>query len=130
MQAAQGYGTRVIDRLAADLRDAFPDMKGFSPRNLKYMRAFAAAWPDREVVQAALAQVTWYHNITLLEKLDTPEERLWYAARTVEHGWSRNILAMQIETRVRLRHGKAQNNFPATLPPEDSDMAVQVFKDP
>ena len=129
-QAAQGYGTRVIDRLAADLRDAFPDMKGFSPRNLKYMRAFAAAWPDRELVQAALAQVTWYHNITLLEKLDTPEDRLWYAARTVEHGWSRNILAMQIETRTRLRHGKAQNNFPATLPPEDSDMAVQVFKDP
>ena len=129
-QAAQGYGTRVIDRLAADLRDAFPDMKGFSPRNLKYMRAFAAAWPDRELVQAALAQVTWYHNITLLEKLDTPEDRLWYAARTVEHGWSRNILAIQIETRTRLRQGKAQNNFPATLPPEDSDMAVQVFKDP
>ncbi len=129
-QTAQGYGTRVIDRLAADLRDAFPDMKGFSPRNLKYMRAFAAAWSDREVVQAALAQVTWYHNITLLEKLDTPEERLWYAARTVEHGWSRNILAMQIETRARLRHGKAQNNFPATLPPEDSDMAAQIFKDP
>ncbi|MEF8703959.1 MAG: PDDEXK nuclease domain-containing protein [Candidatus Accumulibacter sp. UW26] len=129
-QAAQGYGTRVIDRLAADLRDAFPDMKGFSPRNLKYMRAFAAAWPDRELVQAALAQVTWYHNITLLEKLDTPEDRLWYAARTVEHGWSRNILALQIETRAQLRHGKAQNNFPATLPPEDSDMAAQVFKDP
>lgn len=129
-QTEQGYGTRVIDRLAADLRAAFPEMKGFSPRNLKYMRAFAAAWPDREVVQAALAQVTWYHNITLLEKLDTPEERLWYAARTVEHGWSRNILAMQIETRARLRHGKAQNNFPATLPPEDSDMAAQIFKDP
>ena len=129
-QAAQGYGTRVIDRLAADLRDAFPDMQGFSPRNLKYMRAFATAWPDRKLVQAALAQVTWYHNITLLEKLDTPEDRLWYAARTVEHGWSRNILAMQIETRAHLRHGKAQNNFLATLPPEDSDMAAQVFKDP
>ena len=129
-QAAQGYGTRVIDRLAADLRNAFPEMKGFSPRNLKYMRAFAAAWPDREVVQEALAQVTWYHNITLLEKLETPEDRLWYAARTVEHGWSRNILAVQIETRALLRHGKAQNNFPATLPPEDSDMAAQIFKDP
>ncbi|MBL8425211.1 MAG: DUF1016 family protein [Candidatus Accumulibacter phosphatis] len=129
-QAAQGYGTRVVDRLAADLRDAFPDMQGFSPRSLKYMRAFATAWPDRELVQAALAQVTWYHNITLLEKLDTPEDRLWYAARTVEHGWSRNILAMQIETRAHLRHRKAQNNFLATLPPEDSDMAAQVFKDP
>ena len=129
-QAAQGYGTRVIDRLAADLRDAFPDMKGFSPRNLKYMRAFAAAWSDRKLVQRVVAQLTWGQNITLLEKLDAPEDRLWYAARTVEHGWSRNILAMQIEARARLRHGKAQNNFPATLPPEDSDMAVQVFKDP
>ena len=129
-QAKQGYGTRVIDRLAIDLREAFPEMKGFSPRNLKYMRAFAAAWPVQEVVQAALAQLTWYHNITLLEKLNTPEDRLWYAARTAEHGWSRNILAMQIETRARLRHGKAQNNFPPTLPPEDSDMAAQIFKDP
>lgn len=89
-QTAQGYGTRVIDRLAADLRDAFPEMKGFSPRNLKYMRAFAAAWPDREVVQRIVAQLSWGQNITLLEKLETPEERLWYAARTVEHGWSRN----------------------------------------
>lgn len=129
-QTAQGYGTRVIDRLAADLRDAFPEMKGFSPRNLKYMRAFAAAWPDRVVVQAALAQVTWYHNITLLEKLNTPEDRLWYAAQTVEHGWSRNILAIQIQTHAHLRQGKAQNNFPATLPPAESDMAVQIFKDP
>ncbi len=129
-QAAQGYGTRVVDRLAADLRDAFPDMQGFSPRSLKYMRAFATAWPDLDLVQRVVAQLTWGQNITLLEKLDTPEDRLWYAARTVEHGWSRNILAMQIETRARLRHGKAQNNFPATLPPEDSDMAAQVFKDP
>lgn len=129
-QAEQGYGTKVVDRLAADLREAFPEMKGFSPRNLKYMRAFAAAWPDREVVQAALAQVTWYHNLTLLEKLDKAEDRLWYAARTIEHGWSRNILSFQIEGQAHRRHGKAQNNFPATLPPPESDMAVQVFKDP
>lgn len=129
-QAEQGYGTKVIDRLAADLREAFPEMKGFSPRNLKYMRAFAAAWPEREVVQASLAQVTWYHNLTLLEKLDKSEDRLWYAARTVEHGWSRNVLAVQIDTFSHLRHDKAQNNFPATLPPHESDMAAQIFKDP
>ena len=129
-QAEQGYGTKVIDRLAADLRDAFPEMKGFSPRNLKYMRAFAAAWPDAKVVQEALAQVTWYHNITLLEKLTSAKDRLWYAAKTVEHGWSRNILAVQIESRSHLRQGKAQNNFPATLPPPESDMAAQIFKDP
>ena len=129
-QAEQGYGTKVVDRLAADLREAFPDMKGFSPRNLKYMRAFAAAWPDRELVQASLAQVTWYHNLTLLEKLTTAEDRLWYAAKTVEHGWSRNVLSFQIQGLAHLRHGKAQNNFPANLPPPDSDMAVQIFKDP
>ncbi len=75
-QAEQGYGTKVIERLAADLREAFPDMKGFSPRNLKYMRAFATTWPDRSLVQASLAQVTWYHNLTLLEKLTNAEERL------------------------------------------------------
>lgn len=129
-QAEQGYGTKVVDRLAADLRDAFPDMKGFSPRNLKYMRAFANAWPDRTVVQASLAQVTWYHNLTLLEKLTTTEDRLWYATKTVEHGWSRNVLSLQIQHQAHLRHGKAQNNFPATLPPPDSDMAAQIFKDP
>jgi len=129
-QRTQGWGARVIDRLSADLREAFPEMKGFSPRNLKYMRAFAEAWPQREIVQASLAQLTWYHNIALLEKLNTPEQRLWYAQKTFQHGWSRNILAFQINARAIERHGKAQNNFPATLPPLDSDMASQVFKDP
>ena len=129
-QSAQGWGSRVIDRLAADLRESFPEMTGFSPRNLKYMRAFAAAWPDRPIVQASLAQLPWYHHIALLEKLDSPEPRLWYAARTLEHGWSRNVLAFQIQAQAHLRQGKAQTNFPATLPPLDSDMAVQVFKDP
>jgi DUF1016 N-terminal domain len=99
-------GSRVIDRLAADLRGAFPEMKGFSPRNLKYMRAFAAAWPEREIVRASLAQLTWYHHIALLEKLDNPASQLWYAARTMEHGWSRNILALQIDAQAhrRTRH--------------------------
>ncbi|THJ16470.1 MAG: DUF1016 domain-containing protein [Nitrospira sp. CG24D] len=129
-QADQGWGSRVIDRLAADLREAFPEMKGFSPRNLKYMRAFASAWPDRNIVQAALAQLTWYHQLALLEKLESRELRLWYAAKTLEHGWSRNMLAAQIEAQAHRRQGKAQTNFPATLPPPDSDMAVQVFKDP
>jgi predicted nuclease of restriction endonuclease-like (RecB) superfamily len=129
-QTAEGWGARVIDRLSADLRQAFPDMKGFSPRNLKYMRSFAATWADRSIVQELLAQLTWYHNIALLEKLPNSEQRLWYARKTLEHGWSRNILAVQIEVQAISRQGKAQNNFPATLPPVDSDMAVQVFKDP
>ena len=129
-QSEQGYGTRVIDRLASDLRTTFPEMKGFSPRNLKYMRAFAAVWTDRQVVQRSVAQLTWGQNITLLEKLGTADERRWYAAKTIEHGWSRNMLAVQIQGQAQLRHGKAQNNFPATLPPPESDMATQVFKDP
>jgi predicted nuclease of restriction endonuclease-like (RecB) superfamily len=120
-QEAEGWGARVIDRLAEDLRESFPEMKGFSPRNLKYMRAFACAWPDRPFVQEVLARLTWYHVLALLEKLKAPGERRWYAEKAWEHGWSRNILAIQNEARAHLRHGKAQSNFPETLPPLDSD---------
>lgn len=129
-QKDEGWGAKVIERLSADLRETFPDMHGLSPRNLKYMRAFAQAWPDRSIVQAVLAQITWYHNLALLEKLALPEDRLWYAARAVENGWSRDILALQIESNLRARQGKAVNNFALALPPADSDMAAQVFKDP
>jgi len=129
-QQREGWGTKVIDRLSADLRREFPDMQGLSPRNLKYMRAFAVAWPDRQIVQEVLAQITWYHNIALLDKLDDPEARLWYARKVREEGWSRNMLVIQIERRLYERQGKAITNFPATLPPTDSDMAAQVFKDP
>ena len=80
-QAEQGWGTKVIDRIAADLRGAFPDMKGFSPRNLKYMRAFAEAWPDAEFVQGVLALLPWYHHLALLDKLDGEDARRWYAAK-------------------------------------------------
>jgi predicted nuclease of restriction endonuclease-like (RecB) superfamily len=129
-QRQEGWGAKVIDRLSHDLKKAFPDMTGFSSRNLKYMRQFANAWPDRTIVQEALAQISWYHNLALLEKTDTPEVRLWYARKTVEYGWSRNILAIQIETRLHERDGKAANNFDAALPPTDSDMAAQICKDP
>ncbi|MDD3471301.1 MAG: DUF1016 N-terminal domain-containing protein, partial [Syntrophaceae bacterium] len=112
-QDREGWGARVIDRLAADLRGAFPDMQGLSPRNLKYMRAFATAWTDRTIVQEVLAQIPWYHNLALLEKLDRLEDRLWYARKAIEHGWSRNILALQIEGRAHERQGKAITNFPA-----------------
>jgi len=129
-QEREGWGARVIDRLASDLRKAFPDMRGFSPRNLKYMRAFAAAWPERAIVQEVLAQIPWYHHIALLEKCRTPEERLWYARQSAQEGWSLNILLLQIEARAHARAGKALTNFKATLPPGDSDLASQVFKDP
>lgn len=129
-QEREGWGAKVIDRLSYDLRQAFPDMGGLSARNLKYMRAFASAWTDREIVQAPLAQLTWYHHLALLEKLDDKAVRRWYATRTVEHGWSRNILAFQIAGRLHARQGKALTNFKRTLPPADSDFAAQVFKDP
>jgi len=129
-QDRAGWGAKVIDRLGHDLREAFPDMKGFSPRNLKYMRAFAAAWPERPIVQEALAQIPWYHHIALLEKCRTPEERLWYARQSAAQGWSHSILSIQIESRARERQGKAVTNFPTTLPPIESDLAAQVFKDP
>ena len=105
-------------------------MSGFSPRNLKYMRAFAEAWPDRAIVQRTVAQLPWRSNLALIEKLEHPEARLWYAQKTIENGWSRDILALQIESGLRERQGRAVTNFPVTMPPSDSDMAAQVFKDP
>ena len=129
-QANEGWGAKVIDRLSTDLRNAFPDMRGLSARNLKYMRTFSEAWPKRGIVQEALAQLPWYQNLALLEKLDTPDDRLWYAAKTLEHGWSRNILVLQIQSQLHKRQGKAITNFPSALPPVESDMAAQVFKDP
>lgn len=129
-QAAQGWGAKVIDRLAQDLRAAFPEMKGFSPRNLKYMRAFAESWPDPVFVQEVLAQLPWYHQLALLDKLPGPETRRWYAAKAIEHNWSRNVLVMQIESRLLERQGAAVTNFPATLPRSQSDLARESIKDP
>lgn len=129
-QAEQGWGAKVIERLAHDLRNAFPEMKGFSPRNLKYMRAFAQAWPDAEFVQAVLAQLPWYHQIALLDKLKTPDERSWYAQKAIEHNWSRNVLVMQIETRLLERQGNAITNFEQCLPKPESDLARESLKDP
>ena len=129
-QERQGWGAKVIDRLSYDLKNAFPDMSGFSPRNLKYMRTFAEAWPEREIVQRTVAQIPWRSNLALLDKLEDHQTRLWYAYNTIENGWSRDILAMQIESNLHKRQGQAINNFDISLPPADSDMAAHVFKDP
>ena len=129
-QNAQGWGSKVIDRLAADLRSAFPDMKGFSPRNLKYMRAFTEAWPDSQIVQHAAAQLPWGHNMVLIDRLDNAEERLWYAQKALEHHWSRNVLVMQIESGLIARSGKAISNFATRLPAAESDLARAMLKDP
>jgi predicted nuclease of restriction endonuclease-like (RecB) superfamily len=116
-QEHEGWRAKVIDRLAADLRRAYPDMTGLSPRNLKYMRAFAEDWPDEAIVQAPLAQITWYHNIALLEKLSAEPKRLWYARAAIENGWSRNVLVHWIESDLYERQGKATTNFTRSLPP-------------
>src|SRR3990170_1760219 len=126
----EGWGARVIDRLAADLLEGYPDMKGFSARNLLFMRSFAEACPDAEKVKQLVSQLPWGHVIRLMQRVKKPEVREWYIRESIEHGWSRSILELQIDGRAHERHGKALTNFKATLPPADSDMAAQVFKDP
>ncbi|HEX8728201.1 MAG TPA: PDDEXK nuclease domain-containing protein, partial [Ktedonobacterales bacterium] len=129
-QQQEGWGAKVIDRLAHDLRAAFPEVKGFSPRNLKYMRKLAAAYPDESIVQASLAQLTWYHNITLLDKVKDAGERAWYMRAALQYGWSRDVLAHQIDTGLYQRQGQAVTNFDRTLPAPQSDLARQLLKDP
>jgi predicted nuclease of restriction endonuclease-like (RecB) superfamily len=154
-QAQQGWGTKVIDQLAKDLKQEFPEMSGFSSRNLKYMRAFAEAYPDglivqqaaaqitdepiveqaagqitgEQVVQAVLSRIPWFHNCVLLDKVKDATERLWYAQQTIENGWSRNVLVHQIESNLYARQGKALTNFTLALPPTQSDLAQQLLKD-
>lgn len=129
-QEEEGWGAKIIDRMAKDLKEALPEMSGFSPRNIKYMRKFAESWPDFEIVQRVVAQIPWRTNISLMDKLKDEESRIWYAYKVIENGWSKAILDLQIESKLMDRSGRSVNNFPAALPPEDSDMVNQVFKDP
>ncbi|MBI4811689.1 MAG: DUF1016 domain-containing protein, partial [Ignavibacteriales bacterium] len=129
-QKREGWGAKVIERLANDLSKTFPDMKGLSPRNLKYMRAFAEAYPNESFVQQAAAQIPWFHHCILLDKIEDSAERDWYIFATIENGWSRNILVHQIESDLYKRQGNAVTNFPITLPRPQSDLAQQLIKDP
>ncbi len=128
-QAQHGWGAKVVARLAADLRAEFPESRGFSRANLLYMRAFAEAWPDLAIVQRVVGRLPWGQNIELLG-VKQPDARLWYAEAALAHGWSRPVLAVQIDTRLRDRQGQAVTNFSRVLPPETSDLAQQVLKDP
>lgn len=129
-QQVEGWGAKIVDRLAADLRRAFPEMTGLSARNLKYMRAFAEAYPNSEFVQQIAAQIPWGHAMVLLDRVKKPDEREWYIRQAIENGWSRNVLVHQIESGLYKRQGNALTNFSRTLPAPQSDLAQQIIKDP
>ncbi|MBN1165672.1 MAG: DUF1016 family protein [Methanospirillaceae archaeon] len=129
-QEILGWGAKVIDQLSQDLRTEFPDMKGFSVRNLKYMQAFAATYPDPEFVQQVAAQLPWFHICLLITRIKNPNERLFYLNQAIEHGWSRSILTHQIDLNLYDRQGKAITNFSHTLRSPASDLARETLKDP
>lgn len=129
-QENQGWGAKVIERLAEDLRREFPEMKGFSTSNLKYMKFFAGQCPERTIGQQAVDQLPWGHIIVLITKISDYNEREWYARAAIEHGWSRNILVHQIETQLHKRQGAALTNFSKTLPAQQAEIAQQLIKDP
>ena len=129
-QQQQGWGAKVINRLAADLQKAFPEMKGFSRTNLMYIRAFAETYPDEQIVQQVVGQIPWGHNVRILDTIKDQTERLWYVQQTIQYGWSRNVLVHQIESKLYHRQGKATTNFNRTLPQSQSELAQQLLKDP
>src|ERR1700722_9002588 len=122
------WGSKVVELLSQDLRHEFPGMKGLSTRNLIYMQTFATAYPDYEFTQQVAAQIPWGHNQTLLDKISDPDQRIWYIKKTIENGWSRNVLALQIDNHLYGREGKAITNFKNTLPSTTSDLAQSLFK--
>ena len=128
----KSWGNKFIDNLAADIKLSFPSATGYSVRNLKYMAKFAELYPDEEIVQATLAQITWYHNIALMDKVKDTKAALWYAEQTANHGWSRNVLVHQIESGLYERQVIADkiSNFENRLASPQSELAVQTMKDP
>lgn len=129
-QNQQGWGARVIDRLAADLREAFPEMKGLSSSNLKYMRFFAENCPDLKIGQQPADQLPWFHIVILLTKLSDPALREWYAGRAIQQGWSRPTLEVQIRNQLHRRQGAAITNFDSRIPEPHAQLAQQALKDP
>ena len=126
------WGNKFIDNLASDIRMAFPESKGYSVRNLKYMAKFAEAYPNREFVQTVSAQIPWSHNIAIIEKVKDPEQRIWYIQKTAENGWSHNVLIHQIESGLYQRQVLVDkvSNFESRLPSPQSELAAQTMKDP
>lgn len=129
-QEKEGWGAKVIKQISIDLRVEFPEMKGFSPRNLVYMQTFARTYSDIEFTQQVAAQIPWFHHCVLLDKVKSHQERVWYVHKTIENGWSRNVLTHQIEVDLFGRQGQAITNFKTTLPKPQSELAQQVLKNP
>ena len=129
-QDKEGWGTKVIEHISNDLRKEFPEMKGLSARNLVYMQTFAREFADFEFTQQSAAQIPWFHTCTILDKISDPKQRIWYIQKTIENGWSRNVLSLQIQSNLYARDGKSINNFKSTLPAAQSDLAQSIIKDP
>ncbi|MFN7842748.1 MAG: YhcG family protein [Pirellula sp.] len=128
-QTRHGWGSKVIARVAADLKAAFPDMKGFSTRNVKYMRYFAEHCPNGQFGQQAAAQLPWFHIVTLLTQAE-PTEREWYAVHAIAGGWSRQTLQKNLKSQLKQRQGAAVTNFANLLPAPQSALAQETLKDP
>ena len=129
-QQQQGWGAKVIERLASDLRDAFPHMRGWSSSNLKYMRFFAQHCPNGLIGQQPADQLPWFHVVTLLTKIDDSQQREWYALQTTQHGWSRTTLELNIKDQLYIRQGSAVTNFQKRMVAPHAALANQVLKDP
>ena len=129
-QKASSWGDNLIEQISKDLKREFPDMKGFSGRNLKYMRQWYLFFENRQQVVAQIFQIPWGHNIVIITKVKDSNEALFYAKKTIENGWSRAVLVHQIESNLYQRDGKAITNFDHKLPSPQSDLAKAVLKDP
>lgn len=137
-QRKEGWGSKVLERIAKDLQNEFPGVEGFSRSNIFRMKAFYLAYSNcltavRQLQDDPLSpffNIPWGHNFVLLDKLKSFEQRLWYAKKVIEHGWSRNMLVIWIENDLYHREGRAITNFKTTLPAPQSDLAQQTLKDP
>lgn len=129
-QKELGWGAKVIDKLSLDILNEFPTMSGFSTRNLKLMVQFYKEYSNDEFVQPIVAQIPWTHNIILIQKIKDKNIRFWYMEQTLQNGWSKDILSLMIKSEVHNRTGNLVSNFSQILPPLESDLVQQSFKDP
>ena len=128
----KSWGNKFIENLAKDIKFEYPNSKGYSVRNLKYMAKFAAEYTDKEFVQTVSAQIPWSHNCLIMDKVKTHEKRKWYIEKTIENGWSHSVLTHQIESGLYERQAIAEkiSNFENRLPDTQSELAIQTMKDP